>query len=157
MPEQKEFSMLKHIILSAVAGLFLTVPALAEPDLEKGGKIFKRCAACHAVGAKAKNKVGPVLNGVVGRSWGIIENYKYSKGKDGTLLKIAEGGDKVWDVATLDAYLTKPKDMIPKGKMAFPGLKKDEDRENVIGYLATFDADGNNVDPAPVLKEHSGI
>jgi cytochrome c len=92
------------------------------------------------------------LNGVVGRPWGAIEGYDYSQGKEGTLLAITQAEPKTWDVKTLTAYLRKPKDMIPKGKMPFAGLPKDEDIENVIFYLAQFDAEGNKVDPAQVLS-----
>lgn len=148
--------MLKQFAVLAAASLLSIGMASAEGDVAAGKKVFKKCMACHAVGAKAKNKVGPVLNGVVGRAWGVIEGYKYSKGKDGTLLQLAETGDKVWDVATLDAYLTKPKAVIPKGKMAFAGLKKEEDRLNVLTYLASFDAEGAETDPAPVLEANSG-
>lgn len=107
--------------------------AQADGDAEAGEKVFKKCKACHAVGEDAKNKVGPVLNNLIGREGGSIEGFKYSKA---LLAKKEEG--LVWDEESLDAYLTKPKDFIPKGKMAFAGLKKEEDRENVIAYLKTF-------------------
>lgn len=129
--------MQRMLMIAGTALLALTVQASAEGDAAKGEKVFKKCGACHAVGPGAKNKVGPELNGIVGRPWGSIEDYKYSK----NLLELADG--KVWDEATLDAYLTKPKDMIPKGKMAFAGLKKEDDRENVIAYLNQFNLDGS--------------
>jgi len=125
--------------LLTIAGtvlLALTVQASADGDPAKGEKVFKKCGACHAVGEGAKNKVGPELNGIVGRPWGSIEGYKYSK----SLIELGDG--KIWDVETLDAYLAKPKDIIPKGKMAFAGLKKEDDRVNVIAYLAQFNLDG---------------
>lgn len=147
--------MLKRFLFLAASGLIAAGPASAAGDLEAGEKIFKRCMACHAVGADAKNKVGPALNGIVGQAWGQVADYKYSDGKDGALLTLAASGDKVWDVPTLDAYLLKPKDVIPDGKMAFPGLRKDEDRLNVITYLASFDSDGNETDPEPVMAEHT--
>lgn len=107
--------------------------AQAEGDADAGKKVFKKCKACHAVGEKAKNKVGPLLNDIIGREAGTVEKFKYSKA---LLAKKDEG--LVWDEASLDAYLTKPKAFIPKGKMAFAGLKKPEDRENIIAYLKTF-------------------
>ncbi len=130
--------MRKHLLVASAAFLALTSYALADGDPAKGQKVFKKCAACHAVGEGAKNKVGPVLNGVVDRPWGDVEGYKYSK----SLLEGKEAG-KVWDVATLDAYLTKPRTVIPKGKMAFAGLKKEKDRQNIIAYLSQFNADGS--------------
>lgn len=129
---------MKRLLMIAGTALFaMTASAFAEGDAAKGEKVFKKCQACHAVGEKAKNKVGPQLNGVVDRALGSAEGFKYSK----ALLAKAEEG-MVWDVANLDAYLTKPKDFIPKGKMAFAGLKKEADRENVIAYLAQFNEDG---------------
>ena len=115
------------------AASLAALPAFAEGDAAAGEKVFKKCKACHAVGDGAKKKVGPPLNGIVGAPAGQFEGFKYSK----NLLELAEGG-LVWDDATLAAYLTKPKDVIPKGKMAFAGLKKEDDIANVIAYMATF-------------------
>ena len=96
--------------------------------------------------------LGLWFDGRDGRPWGAVEDFKkYSKGKDGTLLTITEAEPMTWSVEILTAYLRKPKDVIPKGTMPFPGLKKDEDIENVIFYLAQFDIDGNEVDPEEVL------
>ncbi|MDD7911378.1 cytochrome c family protein [Pseudovibrio exalbescens] len=111
--------------------------AMAEGDPGAGEKVFRKCQACHAVGEDAKNKVGPVLNGVVGAGWGHIDGYRYSK----PLLAGKEEG-RVWDMETLSAYLRKPKDVIPKGRMAFAGLRKDADIENVIAYLNQYNLDG---------------
>jgi len=102
-------------------------------DAEAGAKVFKKCAACHAVGDGAKNKVGPQLNEVLGRTAGSLEGYKYSKAM------IAKGGEGlVWDEETLTAYLAAPRKYIKGTKMAFAGLKKDADLENIIAYLATY-------------------
>ncbi|NKX63129.1 cytochrome c family protein [Labrenzia sp. 5N] len=130
--------MQRLLMIAGTALLALTVQASAEGDPAKGEKVFKKCAACHAVGPEAKNKVGPELNGIVGRAWGAVDGYKYSA----NLLELADG--KVWDEETLDVYLTKPKDLIPKGKMAFAGLKKEDDRANVIAYLNQYNEDGTS-------------
>jgi len=126
------------MLLAGAAVLAMSASAYAEGDPAAGEKVFRKCQACHMVGDKAKNRVGPVLNGVVGRAWGEVEDYRYSK----ALLEGKEEG-RVWDNETLDAYLTKPKDVIPRGKMAFAGLRKDEERADVIAYLAQFNADGS--------------
>lgn len=139
-------------LAAAVLAVSGVAAAAQDIDLAAGEKVFKKCRACHAVGADAKNKVGPTLNGVVGRAWGAVEGFKYSKGRDGTLVQMAEADGRVWDIASLDAYLKKPKDVIPKGRMAFAGLRKDDDRAAVIAYLASFAEDGSEVDPAPVLN-----
>ncbi|MEC9401664.1 MAG: cytochrome c family protein [Pseudomonadota bacterium] len=130
--------MQRLLMIAGTALLALTVQASAEGDPAKGEKVFKKCAACHAVGPEAKNKVGPELNGIVGRAWGAVDGYKYSA----NLLELADG--KVWDEETLDVYLTKPKDLIPKGKMAFAGLKTEDDRANVIAYLNQYNEDGSS-------------
>ena len=81
----------------------------------------------------AKHRVGPSLNKVVGRTPGTADGYRYSP----AMIAFGEGG-AVWDEETLFLYLEAPKKVVPKTKMTFPGLKKPEDRDNVIAYLLTF-------------------
>ncbi len=121
--------------LLAIA-MIAAVPAaaVAEGDVKKGKKVFRKCKACHAVGEKAKNKVGPQLNGVVGRKAGAVEGYKYSKA-------MLDSGI-TWDEANLDKYLKKPKDLVKGTKMIFAGLKKEKQRQNLIAFLKTYGADG---------------
>jgi cytochrome c len=121
------------VAMTVLAFTGLSGAALADGDADKGKKVFNKCKACHAVGDGAKNKVGPLLNGIVGATAGSVDGFKYS---DAMLAKQAE--EFVWTDETLDAYLTKPKDYIPGNKMSFPGLKKEDQRENVIAYLKTF-------------------
>ncbi len=121
-------------ILQAIAILgVMSAPAFADDhgDAKKGEKVFNKCKACHAVGEDAKNKVGPVLNGIVDAPAGRTEDFKYSK----ALIELAEGG-LVWDEETLSAYLTDPKEVIPGGSMSFAGLRKEKDVANVIAYLS---------------------
>lgn len=109
------------------AALTLAMPlALAEGDVAAGEKVFKKCKACHVVDSE-KNRLGPHLVGVMGREAGSVDGFKYSKA-------MTEAG-VTWDETTLDEYLADPKGYIPKNKMAFPGLKKEEDRANLIAYL----------------------
>lgn len=121
---------LAAIALAALAGL----PAIAHADddaqIEAGEKVFKKCAACHAVGEGAKDRVGPSLNGVIGRTAGTEEGFKYSP----AMVKAGEGG-MVWNDETLDTYLADPKAAVPGNKMAFPGLKSEDDRKAVIAYI----------------------
>jgi cytochrome c2 len=104
-------------------------PAMAG-DIEAGEKVFKKCKACHVVDQE-KNKTGPHLVNIFGRAAGSLESYtKYS-----TAMK--ESGI-VWNDETLDAYLENPRKYVKGTKMAFGGLKKEEDRLNVIAYLKSF-------------------
>ena len=115
------------MILNAIAlSVVLVPPALADGDLAAGKKIFKKCAVCHSLTA-GKNKVGPSLHGVFGRTSGTAPKYKYSKAMK------AKG--VVWDNKTLNTYLTAPKKFVPGNKMPFPGLKKAEQRADLLAYL----------------------
>lgn len=148
--------MFKHTFVAALAALAFSGSALAQDltggDPEAGAKVFNKCKACHMVGDGAKNRVGPALNGIVGADWGKADGFRYSK----SLTEMAAAEGRKWDLTTLSAYLESPKDVIPKGRMAFAGLKKADERANVIAYLATFGADGATVDPAPVLEAAAG-
>lgn len=126
--------MIKPILTTAAMLLALSAPAFAEGDAEAGEKVFKKCKACHEVGEDAKNKVGPSLNGIVGAAAGQNADFKYS---DALMEKAAEG--LVWDEANMTAFLTKPKDFLPKTKMSFAGLRKEQEIMDVIAYMATFE------------------
>jgi len=117
----------------AAATIITFSSAHAEGDPEKGKSVFNKCKACHMVGENAKKRVGPPLNNIIGAKAGAQEDYNYSKA-----MKTAGEEGLVWNEEKLSAYLEKPKDVVPKGKMAFPGLKKESDRENVIAYLKQF-------------------
>jgi cytochrome c len=125
--------MIKRSLLVATLATAFAAPAFAEGDAAKGEKVFKKCKACHAVGDGAKNKVGPALNGIVGATAGQVADFKYSK----AMIEAGEGG-LVWDDANLALYLTKPKDLVKGTKMSFAGLKKEQDRADVIAYLSGF-------------------
>lgn len=120
-----------------LAALFasVSVPAVAQ-DVEAGEKVFRKCQACHMVGEDAQNRVGPVLNGVVGRPIASVPDFSYS---DAFTEKAGEG--MVWDQENLHQYLADPKGFIPGNKMAFAGLRKPEDVDDVIAYLETFPAE----------------
>ncbi len=108
--------------------------ALAGGDAAAGKKVFNKCKACHFVD-KEKNKVGPYLKGVIGRKAGSVEGFKYSKA-----MKAKGEEGLVWTEETIAEYLKAPKKYVPKNKMAFAGLKKDEDIANVIAYIKEMSA-----------------
>ncbi|MEM7498947.1 MAG: cytochrome c family protein [Pseudomonadota bacterium] len=112
----------------------LAAPAAAEGDAEKGKKVFRKCQSCHMVGDGASNRVGPPLNGIVGGEIASAEGFGYS---DVFLEKKAEGF--TWTEENLHAYLEKPNDFLKRNKMSFAGLRKEQDRADVIAYLATFE------------------
>ena len=97
-------------------------------DAEAGKKVFKKCKACHYA-AKEKNKTGPHLVNLIGREAGSIEGFKYSKAMKASGI--------IWDEETLTAYLRAPKKYVKGTKMAFAGLRKDADIENIIAYLTS--------------------
>lgn len=115
----------------AIGYLFLGgQTAFGAGDSEAGKKVFKKCKVCHIV-EQEKHKTGPHLVSIIGRAAGTAEGYKkYSKAM------LASG--IIWDDETLDAYLTAPRKYLKGTKMAFAGLKKTADRENVIAYLKLY-------------------
>ncbi len=122
-----------RILLHAAAGALVAVSlalsmgtAEAAGDSAKGKKVFNKCKACHNVDNE-KNKVGPHLVGIFGRTAGAVDGFKYSKAMKGSGI--------VWDETTIAEYLKAPKTYIKGNRMAFAGLKKQADVDNVIAYL----------------------
>jgi cytochrome c len=129
-----------HVALAALlaacaTGLAPVAAPAQEGDVENGADVFRKCRACHDIGPEAKNKVGPLLNGIVGRPAGTIEGYNYSAAN-----KAAGAKGLVWTEEVLFKYLEAPLSFMPGTKMAFAGLKDDQDRKDVIAYLKKFSA-----------------
>jgi len=122
-----EAPVLKTASASSNSGSFNLKDFLALGNIEHGKAVFKKCSACHVVAKGGKNKIGPVLYGVLGRKSGAIGDYKYSKAL------MAHG--KVWSYEEMNGYLLKPAKHIKGTKMAFAGLKKEKDRASVILYM----------------------
>ena len=96
-------------------------------DYDRGAKIFKKCASCHNINKGEGAKVGPNLYGIVGKAKGVFAGFNYSDALKN------KGG--IWDKESINQFITKPKDYIAGTKMAFAGLKKPQDRADVILYL----------------------
>jgi cytochrome c len=109
------------------------LPVLAQDPIA-GETSFKKCLPCHAVGEDAKNKVGPVLNGLDGRKSGTVAGFAYTEANKNSGL--------VWDAATFKDYIKDPKAKIPGTKMTFGGIKNEEEANNLWAYLVQFGPDG---------------
>jgi len=104
--------------------------SFAPGNVENGEKLFKaRCSQCHTANKGGPNKQGPNLYGIFGRKSGSVPGYAYTSANK-------EAGI-TWANETLFDYLENPKKYIPKTKMAFPGFKSADDRNDVIAYLHT--------------------
>lgn len=119
------------LALALVAGL--PVAAHAQ-DADAGKSVFNVCKACHGVGEGAKNQVGPVLNGVIGRKSGTAEGFNYSEAMKASGL--------TWDEATIAGYLADPKGKVPGNKMVFAGLKDEQKVKDLVAFLKQYDKDG---------------
>ena len=119
-----------------------SVSSASAQDLAAGETSFKKCLPCHSVGPEAKNKVGPVLNGLDGRKSGTVEGYNYSEANKNSGL--------TWNDEVFRKYIKNPREAIPNTKMVFAGIKVSEEAEkaktdeitNLWGYLAQFDDKG---------------
>ncbi|HTY65199.1 MAG TPA: cytochrome c family protein [Alphaproteobacteria bacterium] len=121
--------MKKELLISTLMAAMLATPALAAGDATKGQQVFKQCALCHTNEA-GKNKIGPSLFGVIGRKAGTEPGFSYSESM--------KNFGKTWTPEELDTYLQDPRKLVTGTKMIFPGLKKEDDRQNVIAYLETL-------------------
>jgi cytochrome c len=118
------------VALLAVAG----AGEVRAQDAAAGEKVFAVCRACHQIGENAKNAVGPVLNGIIGRKSGSIAGYSYSVAN--------ENSGITWDEATFRDYIKDPRAKIPGTKMIYPGLKDEQKTSDLIAFLKQYDADG---------------
>jgi cytochrome c len=124
---------MKLLLATALVSL-ATISAAPAQDVAAGKTSFNKCMACHAIGENAKNKVGPELNGLNGRKAGIVEGYSYSDANKNSGI--------TWSEAEFKDYIKAPKAKIPGTKMAFAGITKQSEIDNLWAFLAQFDKDG---------------
>lgn len=126
---------MKLLLLAAALCALSAGPALAAGDADAGKTVFKKCAACHSVGEGATNRVGPVLNGLFGRTAGTTD-YGYSPA-----MTEAGAGGLVWTPDTFARFIPKPRAFVPGTKMTFAGLADQAAVDDLIAYLLTFSPD----------------
>lgn len=128
-----------HIVkawIVAAAGLVVAPQSGLAQDAGAGEAVFKKlCLPCHAVGEGAKNKVGPVLNGLDGRRAGAGAGFVYSAANQSSGI--------TWDAAAFKEYIKDPKAKIPETRMSFAGLKDEQESSDLWAYLTQFKADGS--------------
>ena len=123
--------MRRLLALGAFLAFAPATGALAQAgDPAAGQRVFNQCRACHSIEQGGRNQVGPNLHGVFGRKAGSIEGFRYS----GNLKQLGEGGH-TWSEETLRPYLTNPKAVAPQGIMAFPGIRNEQQLNDLIAYL----------------------
>ena len=98
-----------------------------DGDLERGRKLYLQCRACHSLKEKEPHKIGPNLFKIIGSKAGRMKGYNYSD----ALSK----SEIVWTIENLDLWLEKPYEIIPGNKMVFSGMRKQEDRNDLIAYV----------------------
>ena len=121
-------------LMLIAAGLAVSTTAALAQDVAAGEQSFKKCLPCHAVGEDAKNKVGPVLNGLDGRKSGTIEGYNYTEANKNSGI--------TWSEDAFREYIKDPRAKIPGTKMVFAGVKNDNEITSLWAYLKQFDAKG---------------
>jgi len=117
------------------AAAVMLAPSAMAQDAAAGEKVFAQCRSCHQVGPKARNVVGPVLNGVIGRKAGSVPGYNYSDANKKSGI--------TWDEKTFIEYIKDPRGKVPGTKMIYAGLRDEKRIKNLLAYLEQFDAAGN--------------
>jgi cytochrome c len=125
---------LKKLIAATVLIAASTGAGFAQ-DVEKGASVFKQCFVCHSIGEGAKNRVGPELNGLDGRHSGSAPGYNYSDANKNSGI--------VWNETTFKEYIKDPRAKVPGTKMIFPGVKNEQQIDDLWAYIKQFDASGN--------------
>lgn len=108
----------------------LAQDAAADPNLKRGKLMFLRCRACHSVEQGGAHKVGPNLFGIIGAKIATKDGFKYSD--------TMESANIVWTEETIDEFIAKPTDYLPRTKMAFVGLPRERDRKALVAYLQSL-------------------
>ena len=122
------------VLALALLAIVATSGAAKAQDLAAGEQSFRKCLPCHSVGEDARNKIGPVLNGLDGRKSGTMPDYSYSEAN--------KKANITWDETAFKDYIQNPMQRVPGTKMAFAGIKNEKEIADLWGYLAQFKPDG---------------
>jgi cytochrome c len=131
---------MRYVILGAALGISMAVAGqtgASAQDAAAGEKVFVPCRACHQIGETAKNAVGPVLNGIIGRKAGTYPGYSYSEANKNSGI--------TWDEETFTSYIKDPRAKISGTKMIFIGVKDDQKIKDLIAFLKQYGPDGKKV------------
>jgi cytochrome c len=124
-------------VFLALLALGASTSQLLAQSPEAGERVFAQCRACHQVGERARNLLGPQLNGLFGRESGTVEGYSYTDAN--------KNANITWDEATFREYIVDPRGKMPGTRMAFAGVKNPQQVTDLIAYLKQFDATGKKV------------
>jgi len=130
------YSMTKRhkILIIATTAITISTETARAQDAQKGQMVFNMCLPCHSIGPGAQNKVGPELNGLDGRHSGSVPGFDYSEANKNSGI--------IWSEATFKKYIQNPQGVISGTKMIFPGVKNEQQVNDLWAYLSQFTADG---------------
>jgi cytochrome c len=126
---------MRRFLVGTAVAVFTVAPGLASAagDPAAGQRVYNQCRACHVAEQGGPNRVGPNLWGIVGRRAASVEGFRYSA----NLRELGESGF-TWTEENLRAYLTNPRNVTPRGSMAFAGIRNETQLDDLIAYLNTL-------------------
>jgi len=125
----------RSIVVAIAAALFAVISTDTHAqDADAGKRVFNKCLACHAIGPGATTKVGPELNGLIGRKAGSVAGYNYSAANNNSAI--------TWTEDEFTGYIRNPQGVVKGTKMTFAGLKSDKEIADLTAFLKSFGPDG---------------
>jgi cytochrome c len=125
---------MRLVLASAALATFAMAGQAAAQDVAAGERSWNKCRACHQIGETAKNGVGPLMNGIIGRKSGSVAGYNYTDANKNSGL--------TWTPEVFAEYIKNPRAKIPGTKMAFAGISNEQEIKDLTAFLAQFGDDG---------------